>query len=309
MIDTLANQGATHVTLQVVVEAAGLTRNKAAAAALTANCLSLRANCEVIGHAVSCGLEVGAAIVDPADVGPLRSAGARFFKVLSADITFPSLHREVSLTGLPFYLSTGASTFDEIDRALVLIRTAAPNPDVRLIHTVVHVPTPAAYLNLANIQSLADRFKVPVAYGQHSDIPEALPTAIALGAECVFVYVAEVPAPTLPDGPHAVACADAGAILGKLDLVRVMIGSRQRTQSPEEGKARRSARRSIVASRAIEAGARISLSDVAFKRPGTGAAPWDLERVIGRIAERDFAVDEDLPGPSPMSTADGRTSS
>ena len=52
-------------------------------------------------------------------------------------------------------------------------------------------------------------------------------------------------------------------------------------------------RQSIVARRALEAGATISEADLTFKRPGTGIPPWRLSEVVGRRAAR--AVEADMP--------------
>ncbi|HEX2507011.1 MAG TPA: SAF domain-containing protein, partial [Miltoncostaeaceae bacterium] len=49
-----------------------------------------------------------------------------------------------------------------------------------------------------------------------------------------------------------------------------------------EQPARQLARRSIVLERDVVAGQPLTLDDLGFKRPGTGMAPFDYDRVIGR---------------------------
>jgi len=297
MIDVMAAQGATHVTVQVVVDPERFTRDKASADFLRPNCLSLEENLALVKYARGAGLEVGATVVDLDDVAPLVQAGVHFFKILSSDITYAQLHHEVARTSLPFYLSTGASTLTEIVQAVESVRTIFPSADIRLIHTVLQVPTRAQQLNLANIPFLAGRLNLPVSYGQHSDISEAMWTAIAVGAETIFVYVAEEPAPNLPDGPHSISCKQTAEVLQKIDLVRTMLGNRERTLSSEDQKARSAIRRSVVAARDIKAGERITKQDIAFKRPGTGRNPWEMALLIGRCAERNYRTDDDLfPG-------------
>jgi sialic acid synthase SpsE len=156
------------------------------------------------------------------------------------------------------------------------------------------VPTSPKLLNLLNIQTLASTFKVPVAYGQHSDNREALLIALAVGAESVFVYVAEEYQPALPDGPNAILCDEIHAILQRCKEVEIMLGSRDRNISPEESSVRRVVRRSIVAAQPIKKGTRINEVLLAYKRPGSGFPPPQSQSLVGKIADRDYATDEDL---------------
>lgn len=294
MADTLLAQGATHITIQAAIDFATTTRDSATVKTVQPNCLSLEEVITVLEHGRSAGAVTGVAILDPSHVDPFVKAGASFFKILSSDLTFTQLHIAVARTGLPCYLSTGLTTLDDITRAIGLIRDAAPKADIRLIHTVLQVPTPAAMLNLNNIPFLIEKFGIPVAYGQHSDIRDALSLAIAVGAETVFVYVAEELSPSLPDGPHAVVCSDVRALLEKLAQVRTMMGAKERVLTAGEQERRISIRRSIVAARPIAKGDTITVEKIAFKRPGTGHAPWDATRVIGSVAEKDYVQDEDI---------------
>ena len=294
MLDELCTQGASHATLQVVVEPLRFTRVVTSADMLRPNCLTLQENIDLVQHARRCGLHPGATVVDPSDVPQLLDAGIEFFKILISDISFDLLHRVVALTTLPFYLSTGASDLEEIRRAMETVRDAVPAANVRLIHTVLQIPTPAENLHLANLSLLEETFRVPVAYGQHSDLREAIPAAIAAGADTVFVYVAEERVPALPDESHAILCSEAADLLASVRVARTMLGTRERRMQPAEAKAKSVIRRSIVAARSIRAGERLSERDLAFKRPGTGLEPWDIGRVTGRTADRDWKADEDI---------------
>lgn len=52
------------------------------------------------------------------------------------------------------------------------------------------------------------------------------------------------------------------------------------------------ARKSLVAAMTIRAGELFSNANVGAKRPGTGMSPMRLNEVIGRVAPRDFLIDE-----------------
>ena len=132
-------------------------------------------------------------------------------------------------------------------QAVNLVRSHYPDADIRLIHTVFPIPTPAAQLNLSAIPFLIEKIGVPISYGQHSAVMEALPAAIAAGAESVFVYVAEELSPALVDGPHAILCNEAGKVLDMLAQTRLMMGSYDRVMGEQEKSWRAKIRRSVVA--------------------------------------------------------------
>ena len=54
---------------------------------------------------------------------------------------------------------------------------------------------------------------------------------------------------------------------------------------------RKEIRRSIVAKCDIKKGKLIEKSDIAFKRPGTGISPVDVDEVIGKVALVDILED------------------
>jgi N,N'-diacetyllegionaminate synthase len=294
MVDALVAQGATHMTLQVITDSSSFARDFSQIRALQRNCLSLGDNLDVLQYAANSGLQVGAAVLEPGIVPDLLKTGVRFFKVLSSDITFHPLLCALSSTGKPVYVSTGASTIEEIAAAIQAMRAASPDADVRLIHTVLKVPTPLGLLNLRNIQELSDTFGMPVAYGQHSDNEQALYIAAALGAQALFVYVAEEYGPGLPDGPNAILCRDIGSFLQRVKEIETMLGSRTRIVSDEEAAVRKVVRRSVVAARPIQKGTRIIEASIAYKRPGTGLPPQHVDRILGTVATRDYSQDDDV---------------
>jgi N,N'-diacetyllegionaminate synthase len=66
--------------------------------------------------------------------------------------------------------------------------------------------------------------------------------------------------------------------------VQAMRGDGVKAPRPQELDAARVARRSVVAAVDIAAGARIEAAMLACRRPATGIAPADQDRVVGRVA-------------------------
>ena len=100
------------------------------------------------------------------------------YKIPSASLTDHKLLRRVRETGRPVILSTGMSTMEQIDAAVAVLGTE----QLLISHATSTYPCDPKELNLRAIQTLRDRFPVPVGYSGHEVglIPSVV--AIALGA-------------------------------------------------------------------------------------------------------------------------------
>jgi N-acetylneuraminate synthase len=99
-------------------------------------------------------------------------------KVSSACLTDDGLLRRVRQSGRPVILSTGMSTIEQIDHAVGVLG----KHDLVIAHATSTYPCPPEELNLRMIQTLEERYGVPVGYSGHEVglVPSA--AAVALGA-------------------------------------------------------------------------------------------------------------------------------
>jgi N-acetylneuraminate synthase len=102
------------------------------------------------------------------------------YKIASASLTDDSLLRRVRATGKTILLSTGMSTYPEVDHAVDVLG----KENLILIHTCSCYPSHYNELNLRVIPELRKRYGVLVGYSGHeTGIPSSV-AAAALGA-CV----------------------------------------------------------------------------------------------------------------------------
>jgi N-acetylneuraminate synthase len=102
------------------------------------------------------------------------------FKVASASLTDDELLRHMRSKGRPIILSTGMSSFEQIDHAVEILGTE----DLILLHTTSTYPSAPEELNLRVIPILAARYGVPVGYSGHEVGLYTTLAAVVLGA-CV----------------------------------------------------------------------------------------------------------------------------
>ena len=98
---------------------------------------------------------------------------------------------------------------------------------------------------------------------------------------------------SLPGNDHCYAMdsKDVGKFKSNIDFLSKISGYKHKQLLICESSTRKETRRSIVAKNDIGKGSVISQSDIAFKRPGTGISPADVDDVIGKVANVDISKD------------------
>jgi N-acetylneuraminate synthase len=108
-------------------------------------------------------------------------------KVASAMLTHRPLLEMIAGEGKHTFISTGMSTFEQIDEAVELFRKA--NCPFTLLHCISTYPCPDEVCNISMINALKQRYHCPVGYSGH-DIG-LLPSivAVTLGAEVIERHI------------------------------------------------------------------------------------------------------------------------
>lgn len=110
----------------------------------------------------------------------IRDHDVVFIKIPSAKITDIELVEDSAKSKLPIILSTGMSTFKEIDHAVDIMRKHTSN--FALMHTNSSYPAKVEDLNLSCINTLKERYDCVVGYSGHEYGLEPTACAVVLGA-------------------------------------------------------------------------------------------------------------------------------
>lgn len=228
------------------------------------------------------------------DVELLEKCGVGAHKIGSDDAVNLPFLRNVARTGKPLMLSTGMCTLEEVQESVAAI-LAEGNENLTLLHAVTSYPTHAKNVNLAAMQTLMQAFpKLDIGYSDHTLSPIACLCAVAMGARVIekhFTWDKNA------DGPDHKLSADPAEMKWLVEAVRafeIMHGSGIKRPADSEKTTRRNNRKSIVLSRNVKAGERLSEEDIAIKRPGYGIGPKYFEQVVGRTVAADMEKDEVL---------------
>jgi N,N'-diacetyllegionaminate synthase len=103
------------------------------------------------------------------------------WKVSSADIVDFELLEYLKNTGKPIILSTGMSTPEQVDKAVVFL-----GDQIDFINYCVSIyPCPVNKINLANLILLSSKYGIPVGFSDHSLSVEVPALAIRMGAVAI----------------------------------------------------------------------------------------------------------------------------
>jgi N-acetylneuraminate synthase len=218
------------------------------------------------------------------------------FKIGSGEMTdIPSLVR-IGNYGKPMVISTGMSTFDEIDRTYqALTRRNVP---LVLMNCVSEYPPVYEDLNLGVIPEMILRF--PNAVIGHSDHTSDIYTcfaAVTLGARLIEKHVILDKNQAGPDQSVSIEFDELARLVDGVRKVEASLGNKKFVHKREKS-VRTWAFRSIVTTRPITKGTTITQDDIWSKRPGTGIPSYQMDELIGCRTTRD------IPGNVTVSWAD-----
>ena len=223
----------------------------------------------------------------------LSSIGQTLFKIPSGEITnYPYLRHVARIAG-EVILSSGASTLNEIGSALDILYKNGQQPEnVTVLHCTSAYPTPMNDVNLLAMKEIKNKFKVNVGYSDHTLGIEIAIAAVALGATTIekhFTLDHNLP------GPDQKTSLEPNELIKMVESIRnieIALGSGNKSPKQSELENLNLIRKSIVAKLNIVAGEVFSNENLTTKRPGNGLSPMHWESVIGKIAKRNFEIDE-----------------
>jgi N,N'-diacetyllegionaminate synthase len=215
------------------------------------------------------------------------------FKSASPDIVHRPLLEAMAFHagGRPLIVSTGASTPDEINRAHHWLGKAKDR--LAYLQCVSSYPAPDAALE--GIGAIASITGTPIGYSDHTESVQTGAEAVAAGACLLERHLTLDKAAPGPDHAASLEPDEFAKYVGLARMARCGINAERYKPDKRvlgcERDVREVSRQSIVSTRRIDVGEVIERADLAFKRPGTGLAPWQLDQVLGQMAMNPIEAD------------------
>lgn len=224
----------------------------------------------------------------------LMSVGVPAWKIASGEVANTHLIDAVSRTRLPVILSSGLSTYAELDEAVVRLQNSGVPLAVLQCTTAYPCPPEAVGLNV--MEAFRDRYRVPVGLSDHSG--EVYPglAAVARGADVLEVHVTFHREMFGPDVSASLTPEQLKDLVRGVRFVERMLKNPVRKDEAAEQAEplRRMFTKSVVAGQDLPAGTVLEITHLAFKKPGTGIPTNRTNELLGRTLRAPVKADEQL---------------
>ena len=238
-------------------------------------------------------------------------------KIPSGDLTNAPLVLEHAQTGCDLIVSTGMATLAEIETALGIIafgyvesQTEQPSIEafekayyselgqkllkekVTILHCTTEYPAPLQDINLKAMDTIANAFKLPVGYSDHSagiHIPIA---AVAREAKIIEKHFTLDQNMAGPDHKASLEPQQLKLMIEGIRNIELALGDGLKGPRPSEIKNKSVARKSLIAEKVIRKGTVFSEHNLTIKRPGSGQNPINYWSLLGREAKNDYQIGE-----------------
>lgn len=228
----------------------------------------------------------------PFDVPSIRfleNVGMEAYKVASHGLTnLPMLDFLASLRK-PVILSTGMAHLEEVDRAVDVFRRR--DCPLALLHCVSSYPTPLEQANLKAMDTLRERYRLPVGYSGHEVGFLATIAAVARGACVLERHITLDRAMMGFDHKLSLDPVQLKDLVSQVRQVESALGTGRKELLEVEKITRNKYHVSLVSARAVKKGERLDDDAITLKNPGTGIPAWRQPEFSGRVAKADIPAD------------------
>lgn len=209
----------------------------------------------------------------------LNKIGISIFKVASADLTDLFLHTYLAKIKKPVIISTGMSTFDQVNETLKIYKKFKNN-NIALLHCVSNYPCAFSSINLRCLNEFKKRYKnVVLGFSDHTTDPTASLLSLAMGCKIIEKHV------TLNKkfkGPDHKASADINDFKKLVKYIRkseIILGNSIKKVQKEEKEMLSISRKSLYYKNNFKKGKKINNDDVVILRPNKGILPIDFFKI------------------------------
>ena len=219
----------------------------------------------------------------------LEGLGVDAYKVPSGEVTNLPLIEHVARTGKPLLMSSGMSSWEELDAAVAAVRRH--HARVTLLQCTSEYPCPPERVGLNVLQEMTARYGLPVGLSDHTMTNYAAYAAVVLGAIAIEKHVTLSRRMYGSDAKHSLEPEELADLVRGIRAIETMLASpvnKDDVNSFAQMKA--TFQKSVVAVTEIPAGSTITPEMLAVKKPGTGLPAAKLPEVIGKRAARTIAA-------------------
>ena len=226
----------------------------------------------------------------------LNDLGMKRFKIGSGEVTNNLLLELAAKTGKDIILSSGMSSYNDIESAIARLQKHQSN--ISVLQCTTSYPTPAERVGLNVIPELQRRFNLPVGLSDHSGTIYPAIAATALGATIIEVHVTFDKMMFGPDASSSLTISELKQMVDGIRFISTVMKNPQHKEELPDMKA--IFEKSLAVNKDLESGHSISINDLETKKPANFGVPASkYEEFLGRrlnksLSKNDFLTIKDF---------------
>ncbi|HQW68048.1 MAG TPA: N-acetylneuraminate synthase family protein [Flavobacterium sp.] len=254
---------------------------------------------EIKSHCDEVGLDFICSPFSNLAVDWLEEVGIKTYKVGSGEVNNFLLLEKICQTGKPIIISSGMSSFDELDQTVEFLRSK--KAIFSILQCTTAYPTKPEQYGLNVISELKKRYDVPIGFSDHSAKVATGIAAVTLGAEILEFHVVFHRQLFGPDAVASLTIEETKQLVddvAAIYLAQNHVISKDTNEQFKELKA--IFEKSLAINKNLPKGHSITFDDLESKKPkGFGIPASDFQKVIGAKLKNDksqwdFLNEEDL---------------
>ena len=255
---------------------------------------------QIKNHCEKVGLEFMSSPFSNAAVDLLESIGVKRYKIGSGEVSNSLMLEKVASTGKEIILSSGMSSFQELDNAVDLIRQNKNSLSV--LQCTTSYPTPYSKLGLNLLVELKARYPfAKIGLSDHTGEIYAGIAAVALGAEILEFHTVFDKRMFGPDSDSSLEIDEIGKLVEGAKAIKQAVDNPiDKNDLKDYIELKSMFEKSLAINKSVQKGHIISFSDLEAKKPlNFGIKALEFKSVIGRrlnknLSKWDFLKEEDL---------------
>lgn len=244
---------------------------------------------ELKQHCDELGLEFMSSPFSNAAVDLLERIGVKRYKIGSGEVTNFLLLERIAQTKKPVILSSGMSSYHELDMAVEFLKER--DIDVAILQCTTAYPTTSKEYGLNVIKELKERYNLPIGFSDHSAKVETCIAAAALGAE-IFEFHAVFNKQVFgPDTTSSLTIDEIEILVKSIKNIEVaLLSPIDKNDNSKYSELKLIFEKSLAVNKDLKRGHRITFSDLEGKKPSNrGISASEFSEIIGKEVQRDMA--------------------
>ncbi|MGK4569291.1 N-acetylneuraminate synthase family protein [Flavobacterium sp. 3HN19-14] len=250
-------------------------------------------------HCDKAGLEFLCSPFSNLAIDWLEEIGVKRYKIGSGEVNNFLLLEKVAQTGKPVILSSGMSSFEELDATVGFLKQRAVKYSI--LQCTTAYPTKSENYGLNVIAELQARYNVPIGYSDHSAQTATCIAATALGASILEFHVAFDRRQFGPDAQSSLVIDEVASLVKDIrNICTALENPVNKNTNSDFTSLKQIFEKSLAVNKVLPKGHILSFADLEAKKPkGYGIEAANFNAVIGKKltadkAQWDFLNEEDL---------------